>query len=147
MAKAKKKASTEQAATAQPGRRFAVVRNVTLPVLKLQIEVPAYITVKDAMRVSESHAGQQASEDGKGAKKKENQMGPATICTVVDLESGEVKTLIVSTVVKSIFEREYPGDAYVGKSFCLVKHAKKEGKNYFNFSVDEVDPDSPTDNV
>lgn len=151
MAKAKKKASAEAgAAQAQPGRKFAVVRNVTLPVLKLAIETPAYITVKDAMRVSESHAGQQASDEGKGNKGKEekaNKMGPATICTVVDLETGEVKTLIVSTVVKSIFEREYPGDAYVGKSFCLVKHAKKEGKNYFNFSVDEIDPDAPTAGV
>lgn len=138
MAKAKSKGAKEAAATpvtAAVGSLFKTVRNVTLPVLPVKIEEPVYITIKDAMRVGKA---QKAGKDG--AK----QMEPATVCTVVDLTSGEVKTLIVSAVVKSIFTDEYPDDAYVGKSFRLVKHAKKEGKNYFNFSVDEIDPDQPT---
>lgn len=142
MAKAKvqSKGAKEAAATAQAqaGRKFAVVRNVTLPVLQLKIETPVYVTIREAMRVGSK---QKAGKDGKP------QMEPATVTSVVDLETGEVKTLIISAVVKSIFNDDYPNDAYVGKSFCLVKHAKKEGKNYFNFSVDEIDPAQPTGGV
>lgn len=141
MAKAKKGSVAPAQAQAQPGRRFAVVRNVTLPVFKVEIEKPIYCTIKDAMRVSSAQG--KAKGDKPGEAKKE----PATVCTAVDLETGELKTLIVSAVIKSIFTEDYPNDSYVGKSFCLVKHAKKEGKNYFNFSVDEVDPEQPTGGV
>lgn len=145
MAKSKKANQAVGAAQVQPGRAFKVVRNVTLPVFKLEIEVPIYVTIKDAMRVSNAKKGE--TESGKGAKAGGKQMEPATVCTAVDLMTGEVKTLILSAVIKSIFTEDYPGDAYVGKSFCLVKHAKKEGKNYFNFSVDEIDPEQPTAGV
>lgn len=141
MAKAKKAA---EAVNTSAGRKFKTVRNVTLPVLKVEIEKPVYITVKDEMRLGS--AQKPGREDGKGGEKKQK-MEPATVCTVVDLETGEVKTLIVSAVVKGIFTDEYPNGGYVGKSFCLVKHAKKEGKNYFNFSVDEIDPEQPTGGV
>lgn len=138
MAKAKK-SNQEAAAPARTakGRKFATVRNVTLPLLRVEIEQPVYITVKDEMRVSTAKNKKKAG-DGKD-------MDPATVVTVIDLgdDEGEVKTMIVSAAVKSIWDEEYPGGAYVGKSFCLVKHAKKEGKNYFNFSVDEIDPDQP----
>lgn len=140
MAKAKvaSKGAKEAAASAvvntAAGRKFAVVRNVTLPVLTPKIETPVYVTIKDAMRVGQTIK----AKEGEAEKK------PATVCTAVNVETGEVVTLIVSAVVKSIFERDYPDNAYVGKSFCLVKHAKKEGKNYFNFSVDEIDPSQPS---
>lgn len=142
--KVKSKGAAEAAAAvnAAPGRLFKVIRNVTLPVLSVKIETPVYVTVKDEMRIG---AAQKAGKDEDGKSK--TKMEPATVCTVVDLTTGEVKTLIVSAVVKSIFNDDYPNGGYVGKSFCLVKHAKKEGKNYFNFSVDEIDPEQPTDGV
>jgi hypothetical protein len=141
-AKAKQRVSATAANTA-PGRAFKVVRNVTLPVLPVKIEEPVYVTIKDAMRVG---AAQKEVIDKQTGKPKPK-MEPATVCTVVDLMTGEVKTLIVAAVVKGIFEDEYAGETYVGKSFCLVKHAKKEGKNYFNYSVDEIDADQPTGGV
>lgn len=141
MAKAKRAAGM---VNTNQGRKFAVVRNVTLPVLKIEIEKPVYVTIREAMRLgSAQKAGR---DDGKGGEKKAK-MEPATVTSVVDLETGEVKTLIVSAVIKGIFNDDYPNDSYVGKSFCLVKHAKKEGKNYFNFSVDEIDPEQPTGGV
>jgi len=145
MAKAKAKQKAAVTANTTPGRAFKVVRNVTLPVLSVKIEEPVYVTIKDAMRVG---AAQKEVID-KATGKPKPKMEPATVCTVVDLsnDGGEVKTLIVAAVVKGIFEDEYANDAYIGKSFCLVKHAKKEGKNYFNYSVDEIDPDQPTGGV
>lgn len=140
MAKAKKANQGAAApATTSKGRKFATVRNVTLPLLRIEIEQPVYVTVRDEMRVSAAKNRKKAG-DGKD-------MEPATVVTVADIDpesgGGEIKTMIVSAAVKSIWDEEYPNGAYVGKSFCLVKHAKKEGKNYFNFSVDEIDPEQP----
>jgi hypothetical protein len=138
MAKAKSKGKKEQDAapvSAAPGRKFKTIRNVTLPVLSAKIETPLYVRIQSEMRVGKE------MKAGAGEAKK----APATLCTATNLETGEVVELIVSAVVKSVFEENYPDGAYVGKSFCLVKHAKKEGKNYFNFSVDEIDPEQPTE--
>lgn len=138
MAKAKKAANTVAGPVTQsPGRKFKVLGNVTMPVFTPKIEEPAYVKVLEPM-----YLGKEMKAGSDGQKK-----APATLCKVVDLETGEVKLLIVAAVVKGIFEDNYPGNAYVGKAFCLVKHAKKEGKNYFNFSVDEIDPDAPTESV
>lgn len=140
MAKAKTKGASEKASapvSAPAGRKFKTLRNVTLPVLVAKIEEPLYVTIK-----SETRIGKEMKATADGQKK-----APATLCTVVNLDTGEVCELIVSAVVKSVFDENYPNGAYVGKSFCLVKHAKKEGKNYFNFSVDEIDPTEPTGGV
>lgn len=140
MAKAKKAtkgaADPKNAAPVTTGadRKFKTLRNITLPVLTAKIEVPLYVRVTSEMRI------------GKEMKVKEGEAkkAPATLCSVVNLETGEVAELIVAAVVKSVFDEHYPGHTYVGKSFCLVKHEKKAGKNYFNFSVDEIDPEQPT---
>jgi hypothetical protein len=138
MAKAKSKGTKEKESApvaSSAGRKFKVTRNVTLAVLSCKIEEPVYVKITTEMRIGRE------MKAGVGEAKK----APATLCTVVDLESGEVRELIVAAVVKSVFEENYPDGAYVGKSFCLVKHAKKEGKNYFNFSVDEIDPEQPNE--
>lgn len=135
MAKAKSAARQSAGAPAQaPGRKFKVLSNVTLPVFTPKIEEPAYVKILEPMYV-----GKEMKAGSDGQKK-----APATLCKVVNLETGEVVLLIVAAVVKGIFEDNYADGSYVGKAFCLVKHAKKEGKNYFNFSVDEIDPDEPT---
>lgn len=138
MAKAKQKVSGSAPAPVQSaGRKFKVLGNVTMPVFTPKIEEPAYVKVLEPM-----YLGKEMKAGSDGQKK-----APATLCKVVNLETGEVVLLIVAAVVKGIFEDNFPGNAYVGKAFCLVKHAKKEGKNYFNFSVDEIDPEQPTGGV
>lgn len=69
-----------------------------------------------------------------GEKKKE----PATLANVVDLETGEECQIIISAVVKSVLEEEYPKNAYVGKSFGITKRGKAPGKAYEQYTVVEV---------
>ena len=49
-------------------------------------------------------------------------------------------TLLVPAVVKSTWERDYPDDSYVGKSFYIRNEGKREGKRHIDFTVAEVDP-------
>lgn len=107
---------------------LAVKTKLTKAVIKFEKDVPVYVKIVGAM-----HAGKQI----KGTGDKQS-MEPATLCDVVNLESGEEMQLIVSTLVKSILDDNYPGDTYVGKGFQITKHNKREGKRYFDYSVDEV---------
>lgn len=114
--------------------KYAAVRRVTLTTLKLEIEVPAYVTILAAMEEKERSEKQRSrDDDGDGAK-------TITVAQVSNVETGEVHHLVVPAVVKSELEASYPDGAYVQKSFMLVKHEKKAGKRYYNYTITEIDP-------
>lgn len=69
----------------------------------------------------------------------DDQKEPPHIAKVVDLETGEVCEMIFPAVLKSILEEQFPGDAYVGKSFSARKFDKANGKNYATFDVAELE--------
>lgn len=135
MAKAKRSATAGGSLAAPTGGRFARTKSVTLPVFKVEEEVPLYLTVNGAMFVGKPIEAK-TGDDGKKGKP----MEPATIMPVTNIDSGEMGQIIVNAALKSILEETYPKDAYVGKSFEVVKHAKKAGKRYHTFSVFEIDP-------
>lgn len=128
MAKSKKKAAAPVARPA--GGKYTRVRAVTLPTAKLTEEVPVHVTIMGAMHVST--AQQRPGKDGKV-------MEPATIMSVTDLDTGELTQIVVGSVLKGILNETYPEDAYVGKSFEIVKHAKAQGKRYNTYSVFEIE--------
>lgn len=104
-----------------------IIKKVTMPLLKQQIDVPIFVRVDGAIYVGKELKGDKAGEK------------PADIMHVTDLTSGEVMQYLVPSVVKSTLEEEYANEAYVGKCFALTKHNKKEGKRYFTFSIDEIE--------
>lgn len=114
---------------AAPRREFKVKRNVTLPVFKFQIDEPAYLKITGAM-----FKGKEMKGTGEKAK-----MEPATLANGVDLETGEEVQIIFGTALASILHEDYANDSYVGLGFRITKHAKKEGKNYYSYSVAEIE--------
>jgi len=126
-AAAEKKAAAEQAALAD---RFKTKRKLVMPLLKFQTNVPVYV------KPTGPHF------TGKGVDKKkadDKKREPAEICNVIDLTTGEEVQIIVAAVVQSVWEDEYPKDSYVGKGFKITKGVKAAGKQYFQYSVDEIE--------
>lgn len=108
---------------------FKIKKNITLPLMKPQIDVPVFIQVS-----SEMFVGKAVKKAGGG-----KDMEPATLVNCVNLETGEESQIIVPAVLKGIFEDEYPKSAYVGLGFRIVKHKQASGKKYHNFSVAELE--------
>jgi hypothetical protein len=112
-----------KAEAAKFGAKFKVAKKLTQPLLKLVNDLPVYVTIQDKMYLG---------------KKVEEKKDPAMLVHVVDLTTGEECLMILSAVVQGVFKDEYPDDAYVGKSFSICKQAKRPGKAYNEFIVNEI---------
>lgn len=132
---AKKKPDAPEA-TKPVGGKYSRTKAVTLPVMRLVEETPAYFTVTGAMYEGKEQKPVM-DKDGKPGKA----MEPATIMPVVNVETGELGQIIAGAVLEGILNDTYPKDGYVGKSFEFVKHAKRDGKRYNTYSVFEIDPE------
>lgn len=113
-----------------------VVRRLTMPSLVFKKDGEAHVlAIVDALRVSSVPGKKKA--DGTNEE-------PATICTVGDVQTGEMFTWLVPSVCKSVFERDYPNGDYVGKAFYVRKDGKREGKRHIDYTVAEVDASALT---
>lgn len=113
-----------------------VVRRLTMPSLVFKKDGEAHVlAIVDKLRVSSVPGKKKA--DG-------TTEDPATICTVGDCETGEMFTWLVPSVAQSVFERDYPGDEYVGKAFYVRKDGKREGKRHIDYTIAEVDASALT---
>jgi len=108
--------------------KVKVVRNVTIPLLKMADGDTVHVTFK-----GEIFKGKEL----KTSKEGEAKMAAADLANVVDLTDGGLKQIIVNAVLKSTMEEEYPKAAYVGKSFRITR-AGKEGKRYKTYTIDEI---------
>jgi len=108
---------------------FKVAKKVTLSQLKQRDGVPVYIKVLTPMRLATA-----IKDRGDGKPK----MEPPTLVNVIDLTDGREKQYIVNAVLKSIFEEQYKGDAYIGKSFGINSLPKEEGKRHKPLEVIEL---------
>jgi hypothetical protein len=109
--------------------KFNVVKNVTLPLLKMVDEKEIYVRIE-----TEVFAGKEVVK-----KKGEEQLAPAELMRVINWETGEEMEIIVNSVLKGTLEEEYVDGSYVGKSFAITRHAKKQGKRYHTFTIKEID--------
>jgi hypothetical protein len=123
------KADVVPSAPAKPAYVPKVLKNITLPLIKLTEDIPEYVKITGEMFV-----GKELKGTGEKAT-----MEPATLCHVTNLQTGEEAQLIVNAVVKGNLEEHYPGAAYVGKGFAITKHAKRTGKRYNDFSLQEIE--------
>ena len=112
-----------------PGGKYERKVALVLPVLKLLEESAVYVKIDGEMHVG----SEQRSQTGKET------MDPATVMPVTNIETGELGMIIVNTVLQGILSEKYPDASYVGKAFEIIKHAKRDGKRYHNFSVFEID--------
>ena len=107
-----------------------IIKHVTMPTLKLQPDVPAYVKITDPIFEGKT----QPAKEGEAAKK------PPMIFNVINLETGEVMQMVAGTVVQREILDNYPKDAYVGKCFMIVK-GKKKGtgdRGYFTYEIAEI---------
>lgn len=125
-------ATTREPATPGAQPAFKKVRQVTLPVLKLDSKEPRYLHFIGPMHLGE------AVKAGEGKK----QMEPATVAHCLDMTTGEEGQLICSAMLASQIRREYPDDSYVGRGFELTS-TKVPDKKYNIVSITEVEsPDN-----
>lgn len=110
-----------------PGMK--VKRQVILPTLSLQVNVPKTLIATAAMYVSTY-----TDPDPKKAKEK-----PATVLPVGDVETGEAMNLLVPAVMESALNESYPDQEYIGKVFMVCKMPKRPGKRYFDIKLVEVE--------
>lgn len=109
--------------------RFKKVRNVNLPIIKVNAGKEAYFTATKPMYKGKKLEGKPGEEDKE----------PVDLLDVVDLESGEEGTIVVAKVLGEILNDEYPSAGYVDKSFSILKHPKRDGKKYHQYTVCEIE--------
>lgn len=116
---------------------FKRVKNLTLDILKFVEMEPRYVKITGAI-----HLGKDQKAAGEDGKKRE----PAHLAPCINLEDGSECQIIVSAVVLSTLNDEYPVDGYVGKCFAIVKKNRVPGKQYFPYGVEEIeDPSTPVE--
>ena len=126
---AKKQATEKTADAAKPAARtFTRKAQITFPVLKKADDIPIYVKITEPI-----FTGKEMQ-----TKKGEDEMKPAQIARVVDLETGLVMEMICNAVLESTLNESFPDQGYVGKCFEITQHAKKEGKRYKTYSVWEI---------
>jgi hypothetical protein len=108
---------------------FVVKKRLTIPLLKLTEGNTQYVKITAPMHLGK----EQKAKDGE--KKKE----PAMLANCVNLQDGSECQIILSAVVKSVLEDEYPNSAYVGKCFAITKQGRAPGKSYNQFDVVEIE--------
>lgn len=109
---------------------FEEIKPVTTAVLRQVIDAPFFVEFRTAIKQGDVVSTKQGA-DGQAMK-------PADVAQVVNLETGEVQTLICNAVLKSELEKNYPKAGYVGKQFRIVQHAKTGGKRYNPYSISEI---------
>ena len=116
---------------------FSTVRRVTMPSLSLKKEGEMRV-LKFLDRFHESTVKGKPIVDKNGKPTGEFE-SPATVCSVIDLETGEAFTLLGPTVVVKNLDEHYPDGEYVGKCFAISNRGKtKSGQRYVNFDIAEV---------
>lgn len=103
---------------------------LTRPTLKFSEGVPRYVKFESAM-----FKGKDTKEKKSDGTPKE----PATVANVINLEDGSECQIIISAVVKSVLNEEYPNDAYKDKCFEITKQGKQPGKQYNGFNIVEIE--------
>jgi hypothetical protein len=112
------------------------VKNLTLDILKFVEREPRHVKITGAIHLGKE---QKAGEDG---KKRE----AAHLAPCINLDDGAECQIIVSAVVLSTLNDEYPNEGYVGKCFEIVKKDRVPGKQYFPYGVVEIeDPSKPVE--
>lgn len=112
------------------GGKFKVARQVTLPLLKQVDNVPFAVRI------------QTKAKDAAKLKNDKSDRTPPKTMEVINLETGELMTLIANAAMLSGLESVYGDDGYVGKAFGMVSvkraHKEKTMREYKILELSEV---------
>ena len=114
------------------GFKPKVIKQVTLPNLKLEVGTPVYVKVSSSIYDGKERA----------AKPGEEKQKPPKIINVINLETGEEQTLVAGALVVSELTENYPDDGYVNKCFMIEKGASKKGqggRSYATYKIAEIE--------
>ncbi len=130
MAKAAKAAKAVSQSQSKTG--YKVKKVLTLPVFSLK-DAGTILAIKilSAMYEGKPITGEEDSKDK-----------PATLCSVVNLETGEEGQIVVPAMIKSKLEEYGDGDdGYIGRGFEVENLGKKKGKTrtYNDYRMVELD--------
>lgn len=117
------------APVANPFASFKVAKRITMPTLNPGVNQPMALRIMDEFRQSTYR-----SPEAKNEK-------PATVCTVTDMETGQIALWLVSEVAYKNISEQYPDASYVGRIFGVQKLPKRPGKRYFDFEIAELEMD------
>lgn len=143
MAKTKTSPAAPTGAGATTKGGFTVKSLVTLPLWKWADGIEKAFKIVSPIRIGKALSDRRAKvddSDDAGTKRGPN-MEPAHVAQVVNLETGELCTLIFGAVLKGTLEDSYPSDSYVGKCFVSTQ-SKIEGKRYKGYSLAEIEDPS-----
>lgn len=122
-------------------------KHVTVPLLKMEKNVPYYVRFETAMTVSKPiTSSRKLTPEEEQAKalldSKNPRKEPPVIAQVTNLETKQRAQIICPAVLVSELRENYAGEGYVGKCFELVQH-RVEGKSYNLVNITEIA--DPTD--
>lgn len=130
-----------------PNFKFAIKKNLTLPLIKPPVDEPIYIKFLEPVKIGKQIGDKDA----------------AITTVVVDLVTGETMQYLVPAVFQGILHDDYGAprygvvkkgdpvtvlhdpieglapDSYVGKCFLVIKHKKASGKEYHPHTVQEIE--------
>jgi hypothetical protein len=129
MAKTNEKDAPAQTAKTEETKQYKRTASVITPTLKLEQDKSYFVRATGKMFIGKTIK----TSDGKPPKE------PATILPVCEIESGQLCEIVCNTVLKANLDEKYPGGSYVGKSFEIIKRAKREGKQYNAFEIYEIE--------
>jgi hypothetical protein len=115
-----------------------VLKQISSNLLKLKPGMTVYVKATGAMAKAPALKKQQTLPDGEKPKE------PPTLLPCVNLETGEVVSIIAGSVLVDLLNDAYPNAGYVGKGFAIeVKDQKASagggGRRYNNYNVAEIE--------
>lgn len=125
----KNTAQNERVTSFDP-KNVVKIRNVTLPILSKKDETPFFIRITSSIYLGKEIVDKK-DEDGKPQK-------PVSLCHCINMETGEECMIVVNTVLKEVFNEQYPNDTYVDKCFAITQHENKKGQRYKTYTIAEI---------
>lgn len=120
--------------------KFRVVKHVTRPLIKMELDRPYYVKIESAFFQAEQVKNPKKTKVMVNGVETEQIQQPPYIIHVVDLSTGVSAQMVANEVLKAELVKQYKDDSYVGKYFELTKSGKAEGKNYNTFGITELEP-------
>lgn len=111
---------------------FKSLKKLTLPTFKFEKDKTLYLLLLDVMHVGKKRGKPRLRPDG-------TEEDPPTLCHVINMSTGEHGQIMCAAIINTELSESYPKYGYVGHAFGITKQARKEGKRYDPYSIEEVE--------
>lgn len=122
-------------------QKFKVKQQVNVPVLKHESGVTVAVRMEQPIRHELSQREIEVLNSATGEMVKGKQETQISVARVTELGSNQLFNLVLNAITASEFERAYPENGYVGKSFAIRKLGVVAGKRYKDVQIVEIEPE------